>query len=125
MASSVEIRVEAGSDIEPLLKNVLTALTDDEIDEMQVKREFAPVSGLASEPITTAAIIVASLKAATALGTALAAYIKLKTEKLKAEVPRSGGTQEPVSIVITTSKAAPSSLKNLKSSDYVKVRVLS
>lgn len=125
MTSSLEIRIEAGDDTESLLQTVLKDLSDEEIDQLGVKREYAPVSGLASEPVTIAVILVASLKAATALGTALAAYIAYKTEKLKKEAAPSSGAAELTPIVIKTPQAAPLSLKNLQSTAYVRVVVVS
>lgn len=125
MTSSVEIRIEAGDNTESLLQTVLKDLSDEEIDQLGVKREYAPVSGLASEPVTIAVILLASLKAATALGSALAAYIAYKTEKLKKETAPSPGSVQPTPIVIKTSQEAPSVLKNLRSTEYVKVVVVS
>jgi hypothetical protein len=123
VTSSLEIRIEAGDDTESLVQTVLKDLSDEEIDQLGVKREYAPVSGLASEPVTIAVILVASLKAAAAVGSALAAYIKYKTEKLKKEAVSSPGSVQPAPITIQTSQAAPSELKDLRSTEYVKVAV--
>lgn len=125
MTSSLEIRIEAGDDTESLLQTVLKDLSDEEIDQVGVKREYAPVSGLASEPVTIAVILLASLKAATALGPAFAAYIAYKTEKLKKEAAQSSGSVQPAPIIIKTSQVAPSALKNLRGTEYVKVVVVS
>jgi len=51
------LRFEAGDNTEELLQYVLDGLDQDLIDQMSVDRDLEEMSGLASEPITTAVTI--------------------------------------------------------------------
>jgi hypothetical protein len=70
---------------------ILHALTDAEIDEVEVRRKLAPAAGLANEPVTIGIVIVASIKAATAIAGAITAYLQLKAKQAENEA-KAGAT---------------------------------
>jgi hypothetical protein len=78
----VVFQIDAGSETGSLTDFVMKELTDEEIDEIEVKRKLSTPTGLANEPITIGVIIVASLKAVAAISTAISAYINYRAKKI-------------------------------------------
>jgi hypothetical protein len=92
MNETLAIKLDAGSETDAMSKYILAQLTDDEIDEIEVKRTLAPQSGLANEPVTVGIIVVASIKAVTAIAGAITAYLNYRAKQIEAQKSQTGNT---------------------------------
>jgi hypothetical protein len=54
----MRLSIEADHETEALLRAITETLSDDEIDQIDVKRSFDEIEGLAAEPVTIAAAII-------------------------------------------------------------------
>jgi len=52
-----KLSFSCGKETESLLRHITNNLTDEQIDEIEVIREFEQVSGVGGEPLTTTAIL--------------------------------------------------------------------
>ena len=99
------IYVSSGEATESVLKSILERLTDADLDEVEIKREFSRAEGFASEPVTISVVIVASAKAIAALASAITAYLTYRAQKLKAD---QSGVQPRERSLLIEATAAPS-----------------
>jgi hypothetical protein len=77
------IELDAGTETDKLSNYILGSLTDDEIDDIEVRRTLAPATSMANEPVTIGLILVAGAKAAAAIAGAITAYMKYRTQQLE------------------------------------------
>lgn len=54
---SPQLTLSAGDDTEDLLQCVLDGFNDEELDEIEVERRYAPSRGMANEPVTIMVIL--------------------------------------------------------------------
>jgi hypothetical protein len=78
------LKIDAGKQTEPLLKEVLNSLDDATLDTVGVDRTFAPADGLGSEPITIAVTL--TLSPAVAIGLTIAVRKWLENRRQEEQV---------------------------------------
>jgi hypothetical protein len=54
------LRIEGDGDLEDAVQAIVSALSDEELDAIELEREAGDATGIAYEPMTVAAIITAS-----------------------------------------------------------------
>ena len=77
--STIEIRAE--KDTEEIIKYILSTLNDEQLDQIEVDREYAYNEGLASEPVTTAVILTLSTTAILAIARSIEKWIELERQR--------------------------------------------
>jgi hypothetical protein len=129
MADPLKIRIEAGGRTEELTQYVLEKLSNDQLDQIGVDREFERNAGTANEPITIGVILtiaigteaaVAGFKAAQAISEAIKSYIEYRTKKLEKE--KSPQRDETMQVFVLSGDAPPE-ISGLHGTRLVKVEV--
>jgi hypothetical protein len=130
MIESLKVRFVAGEQTGDLATYVLNRLSDEELDTVEVQREYDRDPQTANEPITIGIVLtiaigaeatVAGIKAVQSISEALKAYIEYRTKKLgQANLPEL--TSEKMQIVILDG-AAPQAIKSLQGTDRLAITV--
>jgi len=129
MADPLKIRIEAGKNTEELAKFVLDRLSDEELDQVEVDRDFERNAGTANEPFTIGVIltiaigteaVVAGFKAAQAISEAIKSYVEYRTKKL--EQQKSSEPGETMQVYVLAGDPPPE-INDLRGTRLVKVEV--
>jgi hypothetical protein len=91
----MEIAINAGEQTEDLLRFVTANLTDADLDAIEVDREFEEIEGLATEPVTIAAVITASGAIVATVATLIAKWIETRRQADHLELILRGYRESP------------------------------
>ena len=91
----MEIEVKAGNDTEDLLAFITSNLSDDELDAIDIKRQFEEVEGLATEPVTIVAVITASGALLVTVSTLVAKWLESRRQREAIELLIRGYRESP------------------------------
>jgi hypothetical protein len=80
------IEISAGKDTEALINHILSSFDDEQLDQIEVEREYANSEGLASEPVTTAVILTLSTTAIIAVARSIEKWIELERQRVNMQM---------------------------------------
>jgi hypothetical protein len=84
MNNAITLSIEAGPDTSRLVDELMSQLSDTEIDELAIERRYEKAEALATEPVTIAAVITASVPIVIAIANVLSRYLELRRQELEA-----------------------------------------
>lgn len=90
---STTIKIEAGEQTEDLLQFVLSQIDDQMLDTIEIDREVAPQSGLASEPITTTILLTLASTAVIAISRLIERWMEERRQLREISVVAEGFSQ--------------------------------
>jgi hypothetical protein len=81
--SKIEIRM--GKETESVINYILSDFNDEQLDQIDVEREYADNEGLASEPVTTVVVLTLSTTAIIAVARSIEKWIELERQRVNIE----------------------------------------
>jgi hypothetical protein len=91
----MQLELSAGADTERLLSFITNELEESDLDSMEVDRTFEAVEGLATEPVTVAAIITASGAIVATIATLVAKWPESRRQKETIQLLIKGYKESP------------------------------